>query len=474
MTRTAPSRPGSRPLAALLVALAAALASPLSALAAGSACVNVVAGEGIGGTGSPARDGGIGGTGAPAISGGIGGTGTPARTDGGGGIGGIGGIGGTGMPMAAEGGGTGIVGVITGFASICVNGLEVHYDAGTPVNVNGRAAHAAALAIGQMVAVEAHPGPQGLTARSIGIVHALEGPVGQPIPQGQAMRGLRVMGQPVVVTADTVGSAMGQRLAAGEQVLVSGHRNSHGAVVATRIDRAPALAEQSVVGIVNRVGPVQDIHGTRISGSTPAAERGTEVLVRGRWDGERLHAAETFRNPTTPFDGRVGRIVVESLLHETRSSGEMQVGKFRVSMTSATRYEGDRAQLREDQRVRITGRVEGANRIVAERIQIDRPEGGSRDPSPASDGDGRRAADRHRGEDRSGSSGRGERIEIDRSGSSGSGDRVERMEKIERPETTQKIEKPERIDRIDKSGRHSRLTPVLQVASMTQALTPNH
>src|SRR5262249_47773517 len=30
-------------------------------------------------------------------------------------------------------GGTGIVGVITGFSSICINGLEVAYDATTPV-----------------------------------------------------------------------------------------------------------------------------------------------------------------------------------------------------------------------------------------------------------------------------------------------------------------------------------------------------
>lgn len=455
-------------LAALLVAIAAALASPLAALAAGNACVNVLGSEGIGGTGSPARDGGIGGTGAPAASGGIGGTGAPARTDGGGGTGGIGGIGGTGVPMAAEGAGTGIVGVITGFASICVNGLEVHYDAGTPINVNGRAAHAAALAVGQMVTVEAHPGPQGLTARSIGIVHALEGPVGHAVPRGQAMGGMRVMGQPVVVTADTVGSAMGRPLAAGEQVLVSGHRNSQGAVVATRIDRDPGLTEQAVVGIVNRAGPVSHIHGMRISGGTPAAEHGAELLVRGRWDGESLHATETLRNPTTPFAGRVGRIVVESLLHETRSGGEMQVGKFRVSTTSATRYEGDRAQLRENQRVRITGRVEGADRIVAEQIQIDRPAGGGRSPSPASDGDSRRSADRHHGDDRSGSSGHGERIEIDRSGSSGSGDRGERIERIERPETTEKIEKPERIDRIDKSGRHSRLAPVFQIAATRQ------
>lgn len=69
--------------------------------------------------------GGIGGTGAPAQShrdpaspaqngGGIGGTGAPAAGDGG--------IGGTGMPVA-DGSSVGIVGVISGFASVCINGV---------------------------------------------------------------------------------------------------------------------------------------------------------------------------------------------------------------------------------------------------------------------------------------------------------------------------------------------------------------
>src|SRR2546422_4023925 len=52
------------------------------------------------------------------------------------------GIGGTGIGKDGSGGigGTGIVGVITGFASICVNGVEVHYDASPPVSADGRPA----------------------------------------------------------------------------------------------------------------------------------------------------------------------------------------------------------------------------------------------------------------------------------------------------------------------------------------------
>jgi len=123
---------------------------------------------GIGGTG--ARTGGVGGTGVRSENGGMGGTGAPLpqRPGGTGGTGAVadgvdgtfidnGGVGGTGAPTLRPGGtgGTGIVGTITGFASICVNGLEVHFGKDVPVSENGAPASSAHLAIGQVVAVEA-------------------------------------------------------------------------------------------------------------------------------------------------------------------------------------------------------------------------------------------------------------------------------------------------------------------------------
>ena len=54
------------------------------------------------------------------------------------------GLGGTGM-LASSGdsggnglGGTGIVGEITGFGSVFVNGIEVEYNAKTPFSINGK------------------------------------------------------------------------------------------------------------------------------------------------------------------------------------------------------------------------------------------------------------------------------------------------------------------------------------------------
>ena len=78
---------------------------------------------------------------------GIGGTGDVALKPG---------IGGTGIDNGGIGG-TGIVGVITGFASICVNGVEVHYDESMPVNDNGQTVKTGVLALGQVVVVKAKP-----------------------------------------------------------------------------------------------------------------------------------------------------------------------------------------------------------------------------------------------------------------------------------------------------------------------------
>ncbi len=192
---------------------------------AGPVCVDPDGG--IGGTGAAARSQGVGGTGSRQDGqGGIGGTGAPARDQGGiggtggraggsagqaadgqGGIGGTGsvaeGMGGTGLPADATR--VGIVGTITGFASVCVNGMEVHYQPQTPVTENGTPASPAALAVGQVVAIEAVKGPGGWNARAVAIVNALEGPVtGPPGPDGA----FKVMGHPVKL-------ARGGKLAVG-------------------------------------------------------------------------------------------------------------------------------------------------------------------------------------------------------------------------------------------------------------------
>ncbi|MEE2673230.1 MAG: hypothetical protein VX466_05505, partial [Myxococcota bacterium] len=111
-------------------------------------------GSGTGGTGIRGDEGsGTGGTGVLAGTGsGIGGTGVLG--DEGSGTGGTGVLGDEGSGT----GGTGVLGTVTGFGSICVNGLQIGYDDATPVVRNGEAAVLKELAVGHVVRVTAESG----------------------------------------------------------------------------------------------------------------------------------------------------------------------------------------------------------------------------------------------------------------------------------------------------------------------------
>jgi hypothetical protein len=326
----------------------------------------------------------------------------PACTDPGG-IGGTGidggGIGGTGQRAEAD---VGVVGVITGFASICVNGIEVHYDAATPVSVNGAPAHAGALAVGQVVAVRAVGSGTQARARSIDVVDAVVGTV-NAVESGGAL--VQVNGQRVRVAPSTQlgGGLTREQLAsvqAGETLRVSGLRSADGSVVATRIERG-----------------------------TPGA---------------RPFSADA-------SDPGLGRFVVQGYV------ADVQPQALRVGATSFSLGPAAAGQLARDSLVRLSGRSERGNRIVERadvlREPLDvRPERSVRIERSSRDGD-----DRRRGREDSDRSGRGggsgrdrDSERVDRSGRSG----PDRIERAERPDRSGPSGRPERPERIDRSGRH--------------------
>jgi hypothetical protein len=169
------------------------------------------------------------------------------------------GIGGTGAPPASRLvergiGGTGIVGVITGFASICLNGLEVAVDAATQIDIDGTAANVAALRVGQLAAVDATGPTDALHARHVSIRHEVSGPV-EAMEIGS--NALSVAGQRVVVPDNALGRGS---VRLGDWASVSGLRAEDGTVVATRLDLIPP-------GIARLTGPLQQVDGSwRIGG----------------------------------------------------------------------------------------------------------------------------------------------------------------------------------------------------------------
>ena len=390
---------------------------------------------GIGGTGVVAGRPGLGGTGID--PGGIGGTGQVAGRPG---------IGGTGIDPGGIGG-TGIVGVITGFASICVNGLEVQFDDTTPVSDAGEPVSARQLALGQLVAVQARGRGAELSASRIALIHTVVGPIGTlDAVAGQMV----VLGQTVVVQDrhDL------DDLRPGDWVRVSGLRQARAVIAATRID---AIAPQPQVQLTGIVEGVQDDQATvgqarvRIAAGRGAAGLvpGREITVAGRWDGLTLFAQRVLQEPTRQGIAGASRVVLEGFVHAA-GGGQLDLGLGPLSLAPGARLPGGGAAgLAVNQRVLVTGTVgtdqhisvdsvvlrdsagEGARGSAMDNRRGPRGRGG-RDAAEAERERGRdrdrarereRENDRGRDRDRRGQddSGRGDRSGSDDSGRSSGG-----------------------------------------------------
>jgi hypothetical protein len=160
-------------------------------------------------------------------------------------LGGDTGIGGTGRAEEDSGiGGTGVFGTITGFGSVCVNGLQIRYDDDAAVEINGQVARIEDLARGQLVWIEALLEEGEFWTDRISVFSAVIGRVrAVDVQQWQ----LDVSGQIVEVPEDAILiDALDRSMAdlsgvvIGDVVDVSGLRRGDGHIVASRLERAAA------------------------------------------------------------------------------------------------------------------------------------------------------------------------------------------------------------------------------------------
>ncbi len=314
--------------------------------------------SGIGGTGVIASDSGIGGTGVH--DGGIGGTGNVER----------GGIGGTGNMAQDSGiGGTGIVGTITGFASVCVNGVEIHYDPSTPISVDGRSSTLRDLAVGQIIAAHAVGTDREFTARNIAIIHATVGPISS---FNSETRQMYVLGQTIQIGQSKELEHLSS-LRAGDWVQVSGHRLPGGIVMASRIESIAPHSEAKLNGYVTRVDADGfEVNGTRIHHDPKllpiAIKPGMEVQVAGHWDGAYLKAQHVQAEPTLQSIGNVEKIVFEGYIHAFDGK-ELTVNNRVITLDSNTQLTSHaKDEFRLGQRIQVSGRLAPDQRIIAEHI----------------------------------------------------------------------------------------------------------
>lgn len=285
------------------------------------------------------------------------------------------GIGGTGQVAGRSPGigGTGIVGTITGFGSILVNGFEVEYAPDLPVTFKDRRLRPDALRIGQVVAIEAEGSGEHMRARALAVRHEVAGPIERIDP---ARRIAVVFGQRIEIPEGIISAGNGARvvkfssLAVGDHIDVSGLRRANGVIAASRIDKTGPGAATVLRGRVTASGQGGfSVNGLRID--VPLANRprsltsGQDVEIIGTAVGGRLRARRINQLARRPFAGRVRNLSVEGYVRRAVSGG-VALGRVPITQLPA------RANLRAGQRIILNGSLDARGRFAAKQLRAPR------------------------------------------------------------------------------------------------------
>lgn len=434
--------------------------------------------------------GGMGGTGLWSDSG-IGGTGTPAamqgrnKSDDGSGTGGTGlradglGVGGTGHGDDGSGlGGTRVVGVITGFGSVCVNGLELHYDGWTLVARDGEPVSAENLAVGQWVSVQAEGRGDSLRAQFIAVHSALVGPVSWVSPNGDSFVSLGQLVRLHRVKLPNVATEV-PKLEPGQMVRVSGVRDAHGDLLATRVEQVRPDTPVHVMGDLVPVGGGLGRMGNLVVTGLKPAQAAGKVQLRGKLTGDVLQVEKVLADPVSADLEKAQRAVLQGPVVGRKASGELDLGYARVRVPKSVL---PNVQLGEWVRVEVSrgqgAHLEGHHVVreslirVRDRVGMDdrggttgRPGGDRRDDDASGGGverPGRDAgpekADKSEKADKIEKTEKAEKVEkadkVEKAEKAEKAEKVEKPERAEKPEKTEKAEKPEKVEKPEKHEKH--------------------
>ncbi|WP_243144950.1 DUF5666 domain-containing protein [Litoreibacter roseus] len=208
-------------------------------------------------------------------------------------------------------GGTGIVGLMTDFGSLIVNGLRVEITSGTRFETPFGEGSESDVQVGAPLTIAASLSRDRLVARHVLVSYPLVGRV-QAIGHGR----FSVNGAPIITEPGGQG-----RLTHGTRVAVGGVWSPEG-LVASRID-ASDEPRDLIAGVVSRGGPTGLlIEGTpmRLNDGNFAPPSGQYVTAIGDYDGRIFNAATTRTGRFT--SGAVGfrQLSVEGYLEPVRAN----------------------------------------------------------------------------------------------------------------------------------------------------------
>lgn len=268
------------------------------------------------------------------------------------------GLGGSGISTEERGlGGSGIragiIGVVTGFASLCVNGYEVELDETSVVTIEGHPATAADIHLGQLVVIEAEQDRGQLRAASVDVRLAAMGPVTSISDDGKTMT---LLGQTVRL-ADLPGVRT-EKVAAGDWVAVSGLRGADTVIEGTSVVRLPEPGARAMVAGVVREGRAATFEVGALTIGRPGVAAGDAVVVEVRPNNGTFTVADVRPQLDARFTAGVRDLSLQTLVPSDRLMG------LRISPTEA------RPMTPGGSPIQMEGRLSLGNTFVLDRVLI--------------------------------------------------------------------------------------------------------
>lgn len=281
-----------------------------------------------------------------------------------------------------------VVGPITGFGSIVVNGVHYNVDKASVV-VDGDPATASDLELGQVVTVVGERDASGSTGTANQVLFQtnVRGPISA---LNTAASEITVLDQTVIADSSTVFDLAGVpdsfgSLRVGDLVAVSGFVSAHGAINATRIQSVMASNGLLAYGVVSNLdtamlrftlgslvvdysqaGLIEGFANGGPSNGDRVLVRGTSTAPSGALLAGEVRRAEEEEAPAG------NEAEVEGLITRFASATDFDVGGRPVTTTSATTYQGGAASaLALNVKVEVEGSVNASGVIVAAQIGIE-------------------------------------------------------------------------------------------------------
>jgi hypothetical protein len=257
-------------------------------------------------------------------------------------------------------GGTGIIGTISGFGSILVNGMKLEFDRSTAVGSDGRPAALDELRIGQVIEGVARTRDGKLYLESLDIQHAVSGPIAAIDYKAQTMT---VLGQNVILNlaGDKAATGAFKTLRVGDVVSVSGLRTAAGGIIATRVDEQGNDGRALVRGEAGEV-TAESLQIGRLDVSISAdttmtkPARGDRVFVSGRMINNTFVPDVIIGGSGLPFAGSVGDVSLEGY---APAAGPLKL--HGATVDSATLP----ADIAPNDRIVVTGHIAAPDHVTA-------------------------------------------------------------------------------------------------------------